>query len=156
MLRRQWKLMALALVFLLIAVGIGYAFWTTSGTGAGSASTDDTQAITVNQTTTVAGLFPGGTAQALAGDFTNSNPGGVQVATVNASIGGVSGPNIAAGTPCTAADYQLNGFPVAVGAEVPNGTNVGSWSGGSIQMLNTATNQNGCKGATVAIAYTIG
>lgn len=151
---RRWKVGALAVCMFAIA-GVAYAYWTTSGSGSGSAGTADASSITVNQTSTVAGLFPGGPAQTLSGNFDNPNPGSVFVGAISATISGVTGPNITAGTPCAAADYQLNGFPVTVDAEVPTGSDVGSWTGGSIQLLNTASNQNGCKGATVAISYTV-
>ena len=60
-----------------------------------------------------------------------------------------------ANTPaCTIADYALSGFPVAVGNEIASGTGVGTWSGGSVRLLNSSTNQDSCKGATINIAYT--
>jgi hypothetical protein len=142
-------------VCLLASAGVAYAYWTASGSGSGGASTAEPDAITINQTSTVDGLFPGGPAQALAGDFDNPNPGSIFVATITAAITGVSGPNITPATPCAAADYQLNDSPMTVNDEIPSGSGVGTWSGGSIQLLNSGSNQNGCKGATVTISYTV-
>jgi ABC-type glycerol-3-phosphate transport system substrate-binding protein len=147
------KTLAIGAVLLLAAAG-AYAYWTSGGTGSGSAATGTTTGITVTQTTTPTGLVPGGPTKPLAGKFNNTNDGPVRVNQVNATISSVTGPNITGPNPCTAADYQLNGFPVTVGVDVPSGTAVGDWSGASIQMLNTASNQDGCKGATVNIAYT--
>jgi hypothetical protein len=152
---RKWKVGLVAVCVFAVA-GVAYAYWTSSGTGTGSATTAEPDVITVNQTSTVSGLYPGGPAQALSGNFDNPNPGSIFVGSISAAISAVTGPNISAGTPCSAADYQLNGFPVTVNAQIPSGSGVGSWSGGSLQLLNTGSNQNGCKGATVTVAYTVG
>lgn len=148
------KLIALALAFL-VAAGTAYAYWTNSGSGSGSAGTGTSAAVTVNQTSTVAGLYPGGPAEPVSGNFDNGNGGPVFVTSVNATVGSVTGPNITAGTPCDATDYALGGFPVAIGRQIPAGAGVDSWTGGSVRMVNKpAANQDGCKGATVTIAYT--
>ena len=44
---------------------------------------------------------------------------------------------------------------MAVNAEVPAGTNQGSWSGATIRFNNKNVVQDACKGATVNLAYTI-
>src|SRR5205823_8540943 len=49
-----------------------YAYWTGSGTGSGAASATTPSALTVNQTTSVTGLFPGATAVTLSGTFDNT------------------------------------------------------------------------------------
>jgi hypothetical protein len=149
-----------ATAVVLIAAVAAYAYWTTTGTGDGTAATGTTEGITVNQTTTLSSLYPGGTV-ALAGTFGNGNDGSVYVAAVDAEIESVTGPNIVAVTaPCTADDYQLNGFPVAVAVEVASGDPVGAWGIGlglsgetSITMLDSSTNQDGCKDATVNLTY---
>jgi hypothetical protein len=151
---RKGKLVVLGAV-ILVAAAAAYAYWTNSGSGSGSAETGTNAAITINQTSTVTGLAPGGPPQALSGNFTNSNSSPVFVTSVNAAIGSVTGPNITAGTPCDASDYQLSGFPIAIGRAIPSGSGVDSWSGSSIQMINKpAANQDGCKNATVNISYT--
>jgi hypothetical protein len=152
---RNRKVGVVLAVCLVASAGVAYAYWTSSGSGSGGATTASPDAITINQTSTVGGLFPGGPAQALSGNFDNPNAGSIFVGTITAGISAVSGPNITASAPCTAGDYQLNGFPVTVNAEIASGSDVGSWSGGSIQLLNSATNQNGCKGATVTISYAV-
>jgi len=53
---------------------------------------------------------------------------------------------------CAASDFSIGG---SVGTTtVASGTGVGSWSGLTIQLLNTAANQDNCKGATANISYT--
>jgi hypothetical protein len=150
---KRWSIAAIG-GCALMAAAAGYAYWTNGGSGSGTAATGTNVAITVTQTTTPSGLYPGGPAAALAGQFNNTNASKVYVNQVSATIASVTGPNITVPNPRTAADYQLNGFPVTVGAEVPSGTAQGSWTGASIQLLNSATNQDGCKGATVNLTYT--
>lgn len=137
---------------LALAAG-AYAYWTAGGSGTGSAATGTNVGITVIQTSTPTGLYPGATPAGLSGNFNNTNASKVLVHQVSATIGTPTGPNIDGGHPCTAADYQLGGFPITVDAEVDSGTGVGAWTGGTIQLKNTATNQDGCKGATVPLTY---
>lgn len=139
---------------ILLLVGGAYAYWTISGSGTGSATTGDVTAITVNQITELDPMYPGDSAQTISGDFTNANAGPVYVGTVTASIDSVTQAEGAVGT-CTAADYTLTGAAMTVNAEVASGTDVGTWTGATLQFNNTATNQDGCKGATVNLAYAI-
>src|SRR5207248_1444241 len=67
-----------ATVVLGIAVG-AYAYWTQSGSGTGSATADTTSSITVNQTSSVSALYPGGTAVTLSGNFNNPNSSAVKI-----------------------------------------------------------------------------
>jgi hypothetical protein len=138
----------------LLVVGGAYAYWTSGGSGSGSAATGTTVGITITQTSTPTGLYPGGSPAALAGAFNNTNSGPVYVNDISATISSVTGPNITVPNPCTAADYRLNGFPVSVDAQVAAGTAQGSWSGASVELLNSGTNQDGCKNATVNVSYT--
>lgn len=137
-----------AACFLLAATG-AYAYWTQSGLGAGGAVTSTNEAITVNQTSTPTALYPGGPAQAISGNFDNPNAGKVRVAAVAVSIGSIEGSPAG----CTAADYQLNNATATVNAEIDPGDAVGSWSGPSVQMLNTGSNQDGCKNAIVNLSF---
>jgi hypothetical protein len=147
---------AIGAVFVLVVAGGAYAYWTNGGSGAGSATTGTNVAISVVQTSTPTGLSPGGTAAALSGNFNNTNSSAVFVNEINATIGTVTrtAEAIAAALPCTAADYLLGGFPVQIDAQVASGSAVGSWTGGTIQLVNSGTNQDGCKDATVALTYT--
>ncbi|MDT4962627.1 MAG: hypothetical protein QOF87_2274, partial [Pseudonocardiales bacterium] len=83
--RRPSKKLTIAVAAVgIIAVGGGtaLAFWTQGGTGTGSGSTGTTNGITVNQTSTVSGLYPGSTAQPLSGTFTNPTSGSVNISSV--------------------------------------------------------------------------
>lgn len=145
---RRWLLPAILLLALSVAAVAGYAYWTAGGSGSGTADAGTTSALTVNQTTTVTGLYPGGPAQALSGNFDNPNAFGVYVADVSGSISSVSPAG------CAVSNFQLGGSPVTVNATVPSGVGVGSWSGMSVELLETGVNQDICKNATVTISYT--
>lgn len=154
--KRSLIVLALLLVGAVTAVG-GYAYWTSSGSGTGSATADTTVTLRVNQTSTLGLLYPGGPAQALSGNFDNANAAAVTIASVTAIVSSVTplaGSTFAGnGKPdCTVGDFTIGG--TAAGSTVPAGSGVGSWSGLTIQLRNTAANQDNCKGATANIAYT--
>lgn len=148
---RKRGLIGAAAVTLLVAAS-AYAFWTAGGSGTGAGTAGDTQALVVNQTTVLDDMYPGDTAQTISGTFDNDNAGPIQVATVTASIASVT--PVGAGV-CDATDFTLASAAMTVGAEVPVGTAVGAWTGATIKFNNKSTNQDGCKGATVNLAYTI-
>ncbi len=137
----------------LAGAGAAFAYWTTSGSGSGNGTTTAPAAVVVVQTSTVAGLYPGDSI-ALSGDFNNSNPGKVYVTSVTASIGTFSSQTNSSLPACTQADFTITGT-APVSAEVPSGTAVGAWSGLSIAMNDSATNQDNCESlTTVPIVYT--
>jgi hypothetical protein len=146
--KRTWVLAAVVAVVAAMASVGAYAYWTNSGTGTGSASTGTTTGITVNQTSTVSGLYPGGPAQALSGNFDNPNASAVHVSSVSGSVTGTSVVG------CDPADFVVIGSPAPNVQEVPSGTAKGSWSGLSVSMTNTTSNQDLCKNATITISYT--
>jgi hypothetical protein len=145
--KRTWVLFGVIAVAAVAAVG-GYAFWTTGGTGTGSATTGTTAGIVVKQTSTVTGLYPGGPAQPLSGNFDNGNASAVHVASVSGSVTGTSVVG------CNAADFVVTGSPAANVQDVPSGTAQGAWSGLSVSMTETGVNQDLCKNATLTITYT--
>ena len=134
----------------LAAVGISvaaYAYWTGGGSGTGSATTGDVAGLTVNQTSSITGLYPGGDAQTLSGNFDNANDSAVKIGSVTAIVKDTNKDG------CTADDFEIGGAAV-VNAEVPKGTAQGSWTGLTVKMLNRSANQDACQGATVNIEYT--
>ncbi len=150
--RRIFLLASVVVVALGVAVG-AYAYWTSGGSGTGTATADTTSSITVHQTSSVTGLYPGGTAATLSGNFDNPNTSAVKISSITAAVSSVSnGTSDGAKPACTASDFSIGG---SVGTTtVASGTGVGSWSGLTIQLLNTAANQDNCKGATANISYT--
>lgn len=135
-----------------------FAFWTGVGAGTGQAQTGTTgQALVVKQTGPPTGLVPGGPAATLSGNFDNPNGSAVFVGSVTAAITGVTpaAPQDPTKPACTTADYQLVNPTATVNANVNPGNGQGAWGGITIQMLNTAANQDNCKNATVNLSYTI-
>lgn len=151
---KKSKVAVVTAVFVLAGGGAAFAYWTIGGSGTGTAVTGTSVDITAVQTTVVAPMYPGDAPQTLAGNFTNTNTGPVYVAQVTASIASVTQAVGAVGI-CGATDYTLTLPVMAVNAEVPVGTGTGAWSGATIQFNNKASNQDGCKGATVNLAYAI-
>ena len=148
------KLAAVAVAAVAVTgTGVAYAYWTTTGSGTGGATAGDVDPITVNQTNTVTGLYPGQDPQGLEGDFTNLNPGPVYIASVTASVTDVTGGGTDGDLPaCTTDDFAIGGT-ATVGTEVASGTDVGGWSGLTVQLVNGAANQDNCKGASPVITY---
>lgn len=125
------------------------AYWSATGGGSGSGATADpgAQSVTVNQTSASSGLYPGGSV-ALSGNFDNSSANAVHVNGVTAAVTGTDKAG------CTAANYSVTGTSsVANGGSVPSGSGTGGWSGLTLNMLNTASDQEACKGATVSLSY---
>jgi hypothetical protein len=153
--KTKFAILAAALVTV-VTGGIAYAYWTAGGSGTGTATTGSNVPLTVVQTSTVASMAPGDSAQALSGNFNNTNSGPVYVGTVTATISSVTKAVGAPAGTCDAGDYTLAGAAMTVNAEVPSGSGQGSWSGATIKFNNLpALNQDACKGATVNLAYTI-
>lgn len=126
--------------------GVAFAYWTQSGSGAGTAATGTTSSVTVVSTTPTSNLYPGGNV-ALSGTFNNPNSGAVHVGTVTATVG-----TLPAG--CVAADFSISGTAV-VNAEIPAGSNVGSWSGITLTMNDTGVSQDACKTASIPVTFSV-
>jgi hypothetical protein len=143
--KKAWVLLVVVVVVAVSAVA-GYAYWTAAGSGTGSASTGNVGNVTVNQTSTVSGLYPGGPGVALAGDFDNPNSGPVYVGSVSASV--VDTTNAG----CTSADFAVEGVSNTPG-EVASGNGVGGWNGLTLRLKDLGANQDACKNVTVHLAY---
>jgi len=140
--------------FVLVAgAGVAYAFWTAGGSGSGTASTATGVNVTVVQTPLSTAMAPGVAPQTLSGTFTNNTGAPVNVATVTASIGSVVPVGVAV---CVAGNYTLANAVMTVGAQIPTGTGQGTWTGATIVFTDDPlVNQDGCKGATVNLAYVV-
>jgi hypothetical protein len=148
--KRKFIPVAIALVAVIAVSGVAYAFWTAGGSGSGTATAGDVSTLTVNQTNTITGLYPGGPAQTLTGNFNNPNAYSVMVGHVTATVGSVTGNP---GT-CPLTDFVVGGT-ATVNALIPAGNNQGAWTGLTIRLDETGVNQDGCKGATVHLTYSV-
>jgi hypothetical protein len=152
LLKRKKVLLPLVAVGVLAAATAAFAYWTTAGTGTGSASAGTSSAVSVSQVGSVSGLVPGGAAQAVDFKVTNPKTTPQYVSGVSISISGVTGPNIDGTHPCSASDFTLV-QPNAITADLPSGDSTFSPSGASLAMKDSGSNQDGCKGATVNLAF---
>jgi hypothetical protein len=156
-LKSKRAVLAAGLAALAVAAA-AVAYWTAGGSGTGSGATGDVAAITVNQTSSISGLYPGGPSKSLAGTFTNTvNDGPVYIDHVTAAVTAVQGSDPDnTKPPCAPADFEIDdniSSPSPIG-QVTTGTGVGAWSGLSVRMLNGANNQDNCKNRTITITYT--
>jgi len=133
---------------LLGGAGAAFAYWSATGTGSGTGTTGTSLAVNAVQSGTITNLAPGGTAQSINGTFTNLNAAPTFVNTLTVAITSVTG---GAGS-CAASDYTLANAVVTVNATVSTGT---TWTGPTIVFNNKVTNQDGCKGATVDLGFTV-
>jgi hypothetical protein len=153
--KKKQRSVVLAVIAVLALTGGAVAYWTASGAGTGSGDAAGAQqALTVNQTTTLAAMYPGDSPQTLSGNFDNPNPGPIRVGTVTVSIASVTKAAGAVAGTCDASDFTLANAAMTVNAEVPSGDGQGSWTGATIKFNNKAgANQDQCKGATVNLSY---
>jgi hypothetical protein len=129
--------------------GAAVAYWSTTGSGSGSASTSaGASDLTIAQTTILSPLFPGDSAQTISGTVTNNAANSAYVNTVTASISSVTG---GAGS-CDATDYTLASPVMSVATDVA-AAGTANFTGATLKFNNKVTNQDGCKGATVNLAY---
>jgi len=153
--RKKRALVILAAVVAASGVGtLAYGYWTESGAGTGGATAATTSALTVNQTSTVTGLYPGSTPQGLSGNFDNPNTSQVTLTSVTASVSDVQKGGVSIAATCDPSNFSIAGTgTVGGGGVVPAGSAKGSWSGLTIQLLDTSSNQDACKGASPVISY---
>ena len=146
--------------------GVAYAYWTAGGSGTGTAATENsTVALVVNQGSTISNMHPGDAAQTLSGTYTNKNDYPVFVGTVTAALTSVTKADGVSGS-CGTSDYTLTSPVVVVNSQIapsvvtpgttPTYAPSGSWTGPQVQFNNKPdANQDGCKGATLNLSYTI-
>ena len=144
------KKIAVVTTALVVGVsGTAFAYWTQLGAGTGTAGTGTTVAVVVNQTTVVAGLYPGGPAVPLTGNFNNPNAAAVSVGAVTATVTGTGD------VLCLPAWYSITGTGTPATQVVPAGTAQGAWAGLNVSMLNNAANQDICKNKSITITYAV-
>jgi hypothetical protein len=180
-LRKKRVSIPLAVVAVLAIGGIAFAYWTTTGSGDATGTTGTNTALTITQDGTVTAMTPGSAAQAVNYTIHNSATTPQYVTTVTIAFVSVNYTSIAlpgTGTTatdhpagmlavgCSAADFTLVG-PDAVGLDLPadvagvgtsftrvDGTTYQHKLSGTIAMVNSETNQDGCKGTTVHLSMT--
>jgi hypothetical protein len=155
-----------AAVFASIVTNCGPSNPANPGAYGNATITDDIPAVEVNVVGgTVAGLYPGDSAQPLLYAITNSSASPVQVSSVSAALktvgADVATPNGSDITDCLATWYPINNSPQLLGAggiQVQPGTTIFTLTSPiasdlSIQMTNPATSQNSCEGKQIGLAF---
>jgi hypothetical protein len=152
--RKRAAAVATGAALTFIVGGVAFAYWSGTGTGTGSAGTGTVVGVTINATNTpVAGLYPGGPAQNVSGNFDNTNSGTVFVNQVSVAVApGWSKRADTTKPACTADDFTIV-QPAATAHEIASGTGVDAWGPATIKMNNLATNQDNCKNVTVDLAF---
>jgi hypothetical protein len=148
------KVASVLAVTAVVALGgtAAMAYWTSNGSGTGTATTAaGASNLAVTQTAAPTNMAPGITAGAVTVDVTNNAVNRAFVSQVVVSIASVSG---GAGS-CDATDYVLTGATLTNGAgELLSGATA-HFSGASLGFNDKTSNQDGCKGATVNLAYAV-
>ena len=148
------KLIAIFAVIVALAIsGLAIAYWTQGGIGNGSATAGTTSAITVNQTGTPTGLYPGMTPVTLSGTFDNPNVHPVTISAVTAVVRAFNVPGVGGKPACTQNDFAIGGNFTGPYA-VPVGLGAGAWTGLTVAMIDNGLNQDACKGVSITIDYT--
>ena len=128
------------------STGVAYAYWTTQGSGTGEATAGTTataDAIILEQTTAIAGLYPGGPAADIVVKATNP-------ADFHQVVGEVTvTPTYPAA--CPEENWTLTNGDDSYGDLAPNGeaTDVV----GTIALNETGVNQDACKSVTPTFAF---
>jgi hypothetical protein len=150
---RDFKTQIVGGVLVVLLGGAAYAYWTASGSGTGTAATAAGTSVVVVQTSSATGLYPGGSV-ALSGNFNNPNAGAVVITSVTAAVHAFSTQPDNTKPACTQADFSITGTSNNPGS-IAAGNGVGAWSGLTLNMANSGTNQDNCKSlASIQIDYT--
>jgi hypothetical protein len=153
----------------LALAGGAYAYFSSTGTGTGSASVGKATAFTVAQTATKGGpLYPdsagangavGNGANVVTDTYTVTNPsaGSQNLNQVVVSIATANGAAWSSGK-CTASDFSVEGQPV--GQSWADTRAAGDMTAGSsksenvtVEMIDSAQNQDDCQGVTVPLYF---
>jgi len=149
---RKRALTAIAALVVLAVAGSAFAYFTTSGEGKGTAAAGTSSAVSIAQLGSVTNLQPGGEAQPVSFTITNPLETKQFISKVEVEISEVTGLNISTETPCTKADFELT-QPNAINQDLPHGETEFPHTGASIAMIDSASNQDGCKDATVHLVF---
>ena len=153
--RPRWLVVAGLVLVLSVAGGVAYAYWSTTGTGTGTATTGTSSSVVVTQSSAPTNLAPGVPAGPITGTVTNNAVNNAYVTSVTVAIASVTKATGAAAGTCDATDYTLANPVMLVGKDVPGNGGTQTFAGATLGFNNKTTNQDGCKGATVNLTYTV-
>ena len=139
-----------------LSVG-AYAYFTSTGNGSGSASVGTSTTWQVTTLSATGGpLTPGGPTESITYKVKNNSTGYQNLANVALSVANADGSAWSAVSGCSKNDFSIDG--ASAGATfndtgqaadlAPGATATGSIT---LQMVDSGSNQDGCKGATVPL-----
>lgn len=127
--------------------GAAYAYFTSTGSGTGSAATGSQTALTIQQTNTVSGLLPGGSAGTVNLKIVNTSGGAENLGVVSVVTDPTASPtsSVTSGSltseACVLTMYNF-GSSAPVGTLAPGGI----WTGSlTVSMSNDGSNQDNCQ-----------
>lgn len=136
----------------LLTGGVAFAFWSSTGTTAGAAEVAaDATELTVTQIGTPSGLFPGGPAANIVAKVDNPSATDILLDDVTVTVTGVVDSGGAAVAGCLTADFVIEDT-VYAGELILAGDTTGNQTVSTIRLVNTAANQDPCKGASVVLS----
>jgi len=145
--KKQIVIGGAAALALAIGGGAAYAYWTNGGSGSGNASTGNTTSFHVVVDDNSAGtLSPDGPKETITYHVTNTESGTEYATSSTPAVTGTSSPD------CDSTNFAFSGDTFAAGPIASNTTK--DWSV-DLQMIDTALNQNACKGVSVTVQVTI-
>jgi hypothetical protein len=147
--KRRLIPVALAILVLVVGSGVAYAYWSSAGSGPGSAGVGTSQALTVTQTLPLpSNLVPGGAAQNVTVHIVNP-------ATFSQSLSAVAITVHAATLPalCQAGWFTVTNPTIAL--PIVLATTTSTDQVGTIKLIESGTNQDGCKGATIQLDFAV-
>jgi hypothetical protein len=135
------RALVLGVVAALAVAGVAIAYWTTTGSGSGTGKVASSNGTISLSGTITEELTPGSTSPVT---FTasNTNSSSLLVGTVHAVV---STDKVG----CTASDFVIN--DTEENQAIPAKTEEALTTDGSIKMVDSAGNQDACKGATVTL-----
>jgi hypothetical protein len=139
-----------------LAVG-AYAYFTSTGTGSGSASVGTSTTWQVTTLSATGGpLTPGGPTESITYKVKNNSSGSQSLANVAISVANADGSAWTAVSGCSKSDFAIDGASAGLTFNdtsqaanlAPGATATGTIT---LQMVDSGSNQDGCKGATVPL-----
>jgi hypothetical protein len=137
----------------LLTGGVAFAFWSSTGTTAGAAEVAaDATELTVTQIGTPTGLVPGGSPVGIVARVDNPSATDIQLTDVTVTVTDVvDAAGITIGAGCPATDFEIADAAYSGELILAGGTS-GDETVATIQLLNSADNQDDCKGASVVLS----
>lgn len=149
--KSRTTLVALTTVAIVAVGAVAFAYWTSDGSGSGTGTTGTSSTFVVTSTPATAPVLkPGVGDQVVEFEVENPSDGAQMLSDVTVSVANADGTAWTSVAGCSAADYTVGAADIAY-----EDVAAGATAGGTVtlSMLNGATNQDGCKGASVPLYF---